>query len=139
LLVLVDAENHRITVVSAGHCAPLVRRADETLEVIGAAEAGAPLGVDEDAVYQAATGELGPGDTVLLYTDGLIDAMDPSGRCFGMEPLKQLFRNAPRGAAGTGQEIVRTVTHHATGTPRTDDITLICFERLAEGPAAEPS
>jgi serine phosphatase RsbU (regulator of sigma subunit) len=121
--------------VSAGHCAPFVRRADDTLEVIGAAEAAAPLGVDEDAVYQAATSELAPGDMVLLYTDGLIDAVDPAGRCFGMEPLKQLFRSTPRGAASAGQEIVRTVRHHATGSPRVDDITLICFERLAVGAA----
>jgi serine phosphatase RsbU (regulator of sigma subunit)/pSer/pThr/pTyr-binding forkhead associated (FHA) protein len=131
LLVLVDAENHGITVVSAGHSGPIIRRADDSLETIGTAEAGAPLGVVEDAVYRAATADIGPGDMVLLYTDGLIDAMDPRGRCFGIEPLKQLFRSAPRGASSAGQEVVRTVRQHATGSPRIDDITLICFERLA--------
>ncbi len=75
--------------------------------------------------------ELEPGDLVLLYTDGLIEAMDVAGQGFGLERLEQAFRSHPRGARSVGEEIIRAVRQHASGCPQSDDITVLCFQRLA--------
>jgi sigma-B regulation protein RsbU (phosphoserine phosphatase) len=129
LLVLVDAELHRITVVSAGHNGPIIRRGDGTLETIGDNQAGPPLGVTEQAVYSTSSALLEPGDLVLLYTDGLVEAMDVTGQCFGGERLRRLLAAVPSGAANAGEALIRAIQHHAAGCAQSDDITLLCFER----------
>jgi serine phosphatase RsbU (regulator of sigma subunit) len=135
LLVLLDAETHRIHVVSAGHSGPIIRRGDDRLEIVGENQAGPPLGITEEAVYTTSSAALEPRDLVLLYTDGVIEAMDATGRCFGLEHLRQRFSTAPRGATKVGEELIRAVGKHASGCHQSDDITLLCFERLATGPA----
>jgi serine phosphatase RsbU (regulator of sigma subunit)/pSer/pThr/pTyr-binding forkhead associated (FHA) protein len=129
LLVLVDADAHRITVVSAGHAAPIVRRVDGMLEIVGENQAGPPLGVTEDAAYTAAGVALGPGDMVLLYTDGLIDGIDTRGQAFGGERLRRLFKGAGGTATSVGRDLLRSVRLHAAGCPQIDDITVLCFQR----------
>jgi serine phosphatase RsbU (regulator of sigma subunit)/pSer/pThr/pTyr-binding forkhead associated (FHA) protein len=129
-LVLVDGESHQISVVSAGHSGPLIRRGDDRLEVLGEPQAVPPLGVAEASVFHAASTTLEPGDMVLLYTDGLVDAEDANSKAFGFERLKEVFRSVPRGARIAGEEILRAVRDHAAGCPQTDDITVLCFERV---------
>jgi serine phosphatase RsbU (regulator of sigma subunit) len=131
LLVVVDAEGHRISVVNAGHSRPIIRHGDDRLEIIGEGQAGTPLGVNEQAVYPVTVATLEPGDLVLLHTDGLIDAMDVSGRCFGIDRVQEKFLTVPRGATHVGEEIVRAVVRHASSCPQSDDITVLCFGRLA--------
>jgi serine phosphatase RsbU (regulator of sigma subunit)/pSer/pThr/pTyr-binding forkhead associated (FHA) protein len=136
-LVLVDGESHQISVVSAGHSGPLIRRGDDRLEVLGEPQAVPPLGVAEASVFYAATTPLEPGDMVLLYTDGLVDYANASSKAFGFERLKEVFRSVPRGARIAGEEILRAVREHAAGCPQNDDITVLCFERV--GPRAPQS
>jgi serine phosphatase RsbU (regulator of sigma subunit) len=109
----------------------LIRRVDDRLEIVGEKQSGPPLGVDEGAVYVTAVAPLEPGDLVLLSTDGLTEAMDASGRCFGDERLRQVVLSAPRGATNVGEAVLRAVRQHAAGCPQSDDITVLCFERLA--------
>jgi serine phosphatase RsbU (regulator of sigma subunit) len=129
-IVLVDGEAHRITVVSAGHAGPLIRRSDDRLEVLGEPQAVPPLGVAEASVFHSASTTLEPGDTVLLYTDGLIDSLDDTPLPFGFERLQHVFRSVPRGARCAGEEILSAVREYAAGCPQTDDITVLCFHRL---------
>jgi sigma-B regulation protein RsbU (phosphoserine phosphatase) len=132
LLVLVDADTHQMHVVSAGHAGPMIRRGDRTVEVIGEGTPGPPLGVTEGAVYVTTTTTLEPGDMVLLYTDGLIDATDAANRRFGIDRLRQLLALLPLGASHVGEAIISAVRQHATGAPSSDDITFLCFERRPE-------
>jgi len=133
LLVMIDADAHRITVVSAGHAGPLIRRSDDSLEILGESQALTPLGVAETAVYKTASAALGPGDMVLLYTDGLIDSSDAANKPFTLDRLKQTFREVPRGARSAGEEIIRAVRQHSSNCPQGDDITVLCFGREAAG------
>jgi phosphoserine phosphatase RsbU/P len=132
LLVLVDADTHRIQVVSAGHAGPIIRRGDDRLEIVGENQAGTPLGISEEADYSTSSATLEPGDLVLLYTDGLIEAMNASGRCFGLDRLQEIFSTAPRGARNVGEDLIHSVMQYATDCPQSDDITILCFERRAE-------
>jgi serine phosphatase RsbU (regulator of sigma subunit) len=129
LLVLVDGDRHEMTVVSAGHMAPLVRRSDGRIEEVGKAEAGLMLGVDAGQSYEPVRASLGPGDVVVLYTDGVTDAEDPDGRWLGSGRLREALASAPGGAPSVGEAILGAVRRHAAGGAQSDDMTLVCFGR----------
>jgi serine phosphatase RsbU (regulator of sigma subunit) len=129
LLVLLDAEDHRLTIVNAGHMGPLIRRADGRIEVIGQEGNGLALAIDRDRTYEAVVATLEPGDLVVLYTDGVSDATDPRGKHFGVERLKRTLRDAPGSAAAAGASILQAVSRHAAGHTPHDDLTLLCFGR----------
>jgi phosphoserine phosphatase RsbU/P len=129
LLALLDGELHEFTVVNAGHMPPLIRRSDGRIEVIGEEQSGPPLGIIADRVYEAVSTSINPGDVVVLYTDGVNEAMGDRGRLFGIELLKQTIATAPTEAGKVGESILDAVGRHAAGCPQSDDITLICFGR----------
>jgi len=129
LMVIVDATDHRISVVNAGHPAPLIRRASGRIEAIGEEDAGPPLGVVRDHVYQSFTTDLGPGDVVVLFTDGVTDIMDPKHRPFGLDLVKKTLAKAPAEVSEVGEAILKAVRLHAAGRPQYDDVALVCFGR----------
>jgi serine phosphatase RsbU (regulator of sigma subunit) len=129
LLAILDAERHELTVVNAGHMDPLIRRAGGGIDVIGEPQSRPPLGIIDDQVYEAATTSISPGDVVILYTDGVNEAMDNDGRQFGVERLKQAVAAAPSGAGKVGEWILDAVHRHAAGCAQSDDIALVCFGR----------
>jgi sigma-B regulation protein RsbU (phosphoserine phosphatase) len=131
LLVLVDGESHRITIVSAGHMGPMIRRKNRRVEIVGESDSGQPLGITARQSFNSTSTTLEPGDLVLLYTDGLIDALDRSGAGFGIERLTEVFLAAPiKSVEEAGEAILRAVEGHVAGTAPNDDITFLCFGRL---------
>jgi phosphoserine phosphatase RsbU/P len=102
LLTVLDVRRHQLTVVNAGHMGPMIRRAGNRIEVIGQDESGPPLGVVDDQAYQAVTTHIDPGDVVVLFTDGVNEAMSPSGEMFGMRRLEQCVTTASGGAISNG-------------------------------------
>jgi len=128
-LIQIDPRNHELIVVNAGHMDPLVRRASGTVDSIHAERAGLPLGVDPEAAYHPVATTLEPGDLVLLYTDGLTDAMDRQRQPLGEERLKQLLAEAPPSPDAAGQAILATFRGHISGRSQSDDMTIVCFGR----------
>jgi phosphoserine phosphatase RsbU/P len=129
LLTLLDVRRHQLTVINAGHMGPIVRRSGGRIEVIGQDESGPPLGVVEDQAYVAITTQIDPGDVVVLYTDGVNEAMSPSGELFGMSRLERCVATSPRGASLVGQAVRDAVRAHTANRDQFDDITLICLGR----------
>src|SRR5208337_2944692 len=129
LLVLLDGERHELRVVNAGHMGPMIRRSDGRIEAIGEEQSGPPLGIMEDQVYGAMITSINSGDVVLLYTDGVNEALDNEGRLFGIELLKQTLATAPTEVGKVGESILNAVRHHVAGRTQSDDITLLCFGR----------
>ena len=129
LLAFLDGERHNLTVVNAGHMGPLIRRADGRIEVIGEERSGLPLRIAEDGAYEAVSTSLGNGDVVVLYTDGVNEAMDAEGRLFGFERLRQALIDAPSGPDAVGGSILATKRCYVTDCEQSDDITLLCFGR----------
>jgi len=129
LLALLDGQQHELTVVNAGHMDPIVRRSDCRIEVIGEEQKGPPLGIMEDRMYEAVSTSINPGDVVVLYTDGVNEAMDNRGRLFGVELLKQSLATAPTEAGKAGESILDAVRRHTAGCTQSGDITLLCFGR----------
>jgi sigma-B regulation protein RsbU (phosphoserine phosphatase) len=73
----------------AGHPQPMLRRADGTVTEVG--RTGVPLGIEDGASYPEVTVDLGAGDSLLLYTDGVTEARDVDGVQFGESALAELL------------------------------------------------
>ncbi len=131
-MTVIDPQSHQMTVVNAGHMDPLVRRASGTIEAVGRAGAGTPLGVIGTAVYRPVAVALEPGDLVVLYTDGVTESMDRDRHPFGVERLTEVLAAAPQGVAAAGEAVLAAVREHAVGRSQSDDITIVCFERSRE-------
>ena len=131
-LATIDARTHRFEAASAGHLAPLVRRAaGGPLERIGQDETGLPLGVRERCRYQSGSTTIEPGDVVVLVTDGIFEAMGPVRKCLGLPRLERVILDAPPGASAVGHAILEAIREHSGGEPQADDMTICCLGRLA--------
>jgi sigma-B regulation protein RsbU (phosphoserine phosphatase) len=85
---------------------------------------GVPLGILKDANYEAGRTTLQPGDVLVIYTDGVVEAENVAGQEFGEERMLAAIRAVPGGSA---QQIVQQLMAHIelfVGTaPQHDDIT----------------
>jgi phosphoserine phosphatase RsbU/P len=131
LLVRLDVKRHELLIVNAGHMDPMVRRAGGQIETIGEDQAGPPLGVFKDPSYLSVSTPIGVGEVVLLYTDGVNEALSPDREAFGMERLKRCLESTPGGATALGAAIQGALEEHTAGRDQYDDITLICFGRVS--------
>ena len=132
---LVDSETRAAELALAGHAPPMWFHA-ETGEVTGDGEGGLPLGLDAGAQYTPVQIELTPGDLLLFYTDGIIEAMDADERQYGTECLAERVRSGARGELSRLLDDVRAdLEHHLAGRQPTDDVTLLAVKLTA--PAAE--
>ena len=130
VLLVIDINAHTVTVVNAGHMPPMVRRSESgQIEEVAEAEAGLPLAVVEGVVYEQVVTPLGPGDCVVVFTDGVSEAMNPDSDLYTIERLRELVAGAPGTATAMGKTIIDDVRRHAAGRQQNDDITLVCLSR----------
>ena len=129
LLVVLEINVHRLSVVNAGHPCPLIRRRDGSLEEFGRWASGLPLAIMPEYRYEMAETTLEPGETVILYTDGVTDAMNAAGDRFGDTAFRQAISGAGAGAQAVGETVVKAVQRHVADRPQFDDITLVCLSR----------
>jgi sigma-B regulation protein RsbU (phosphoserine phosphatase) len=115
-----------LTYVNAGHNRPVLRRANGTLEELD--KGGLPLGIETDAAYETGNTLLGPGDVLVLFTDGCIEAFNAAGEEFGNQRWLAAIRSLPN---GTAQELLRYLMRHVDefvgATRQADDITCMVF------------
>jgi len=124
LLATFDAETGRLAYVRAGHVPPLLRRASgvmERLRTLG----GPPLGLMEDAVHKSASVDLGPGDQVVIVTDGITEAVAPSGALFGETRLEEFLLAAQPGEANVLKRLADAVRAFEAGEPPADDVAAL--------------
>jgi sigma-B regulation protein RsbU (phosphoserine phosphatase) len=118
--------SRRLTYVNAGHNAPILRRANgaiETLEI-----GGLPLGIRLDRNYETASMELRPGDALIFFTDGVVEAFNESGEEFGNERWLSAIRNLPDWDAQQSLQFLMARVDEFVGTTRqSDDITCMIF------------
>jgi serine phosphatase RsbU (regulator of sigma subunit) len=131
IYMVLDPLQHLLTIVNAGHMPLMLRKPNAEIVEVGEEVAGLPLNVspDPDYEYKTLSVPLEPGTIGLAYTDGVHEAMNPSGNQFGFERLRDAFSRAPADPARAGEAVIREVRAFAAGCPQSDDITLICFAR----------
>jgi phosphoserine phosphatase RsbU/P len=127
-------EDGNFIYVNAGHPPPLHFHAKGVTTL---KQTGLVLGPSATATYSRGFLNLGPGDALLLYTDGMVEATDPKGREFGIERLKRAFlalRDRP--ADEIVRALVAKVGGHCRDCPSEDDRTVVVVKRMAPAPPA---
>jgi sigma-B regulation protein RsbU (phosphoserine phosphatase) len=128
---LYDPATRLLTYVNAGHNAPMLFRQLGTVERLD--EGGGPVvGLLPECVYEQSEVTLGPGDMLLMYTDGITEALDPNLEEWGEKRLIAAASELrPRSSDEVVAGIVRAADIHAAGAPQSDDMTLVVL-RLIE-------
>ena len=99
---------------------------------------GTVLGLFPDQQYASESADLAPGDTLVLYTDGVSEAANPAQALFGDDGLRACFaEGAGATAALTVERLLASVRAFAAGAPQSDDITILAVRRT-EGPVPNP-
>ncbi|MDX6641119.1 MAG: phosphoserine phosphatase RsbU/P [Solirubrobacteraceae bacterium] len=128
--VIYDPADGRLTFANAGHNPPLLQRPDAPGLELDAD--GAAIGFLEDVEFEERTETLGPGDALLLYTDGAVEAQDPRGEQFGEERLADLVAAmAPAGSEALVRAVVDTLNDFTGGAHQGDDITVVALRRTS--------
>jgi len=123
--VMYDSASRMLTYANGGHNLPLLYRAENN-QIVELDTGGAALGILADEPFDARSITLEPGDVVLLYTDGVVEAAGPDGNQLGDERLAELVRdNASSGPSGLIATVEAAVRAHSSGAPPQDDITMV--------------
>jgi sigma-B regulation protein RsbU (phosphoserine phosphatase) len=125
LYVVLDTHAGRVRLANAGHNYPLVINGEvRELELTGL-----PLGVDADSDYEEVSASIAPGDTVLLYTDGVIEATNAGEEYYGFERLAALLGGRPNIKP---RALVQALLHELrtwSAIGQADDITVVVVRR----------
>jgi phosphoserine phosphatase RsbU/P len=122
-----DSVRRVFTYINAGHNNPILRRSNGEVERLDVG--GLPLGIQPEATYQSASVELAPGDWLVIFTDGVVEAVNGSDEDYG-EP--RLLNTIQAGAATTPADMLRRLMAELDlfvgNTPQHDDVTCMLLK-----------
>ena len=135
---VLDLGTGHLEYCNGGHNPPLIRRVGTPDDVhFVKIKVNLPLGAMEEYPYRGGSTDLKPGDSVLLYTDGVTEAENLAKDQFGEKALLEVFANAVRdpkgGVKGWVKRVRDAVTAYAFGAEQSDDITMLAFSYLGSG------
>ena len=122
-----DPESRRLSYVNAGHNFPVIRRTNGTTERL--VSSGLPLGISAEASFPASEVQLQPGDTLVLFTDGVIEAFNSAGEEFSDNRWVNVIRGLPVSSAqATLNGLMKSVEEFVGTTRQSDDITCLVLQ-----------
>jgi sigma-B regulation protein RsbU (phosphoserine phosphatase) len=133
VVAVLDSDQSRLTVINAGHLPPLLRRAGRNsfqVEELATDVAGLPLGV-HDCQYRQFETAFEPGDSLLLYTDGVNEARNAAGELYGMDRLRSAMSAAPRDPEGIVNFVLSGLQQFTQSRLAGDDVTMLCAGRTS--------
>jgi len=120
-----EPRSGKLTYCNAGHPPPMLLRAGGAVEFLE--EGGTLVGMGLGDTYAQGVVDVGDGDTLLVYTDGVTELENPEGAQFSMEALETLFQDSHNASP---EQVLQLVTGklqaYADGRPPDDDISLVC-------------
>ena len=119
---------------NAGHDAPLLISPDKPLSSIPTT-GGPPLCVLDDFEYPRDTHKLAPGETIIIFTDGVTEALNPAGELYSSKRLGEFLASQPpdSGCAAITRAIFNDVRKFASGADASDDITVLALRYVGSG------
>jgi serine phosphatase RsbU (regulator of sigma subunit) len=124
----VDCDLGALTYCNAGHFPPVLLRADGRTEML--TSGGPLLGAIEDAEFESGQVLFEPGDTLVVYSDGVLECRGASGEEFGSDRLLTTVREAKQPTAqATLMMLLAAVQDFANGNPLSDDVSLAVIQR----------
>lgn len=133
-----DVRTGEVRLATAGMTPPFVCRANGAVEEITDGASGA-VGMLEDAEFTATRFWLQDGDSLVLYTDGVVEAKAGDGSLYGEERLGTCLRAGTARPRDISERIVASVKQHTGGAPANDDITIfVCHRSVGASAALQP-
>jgi serine phosphatase RsbU (regulator of sigma subunit) len=128
-------EEGNLDFINAGHPSPLLLRRGLPEEAF--TEGSCPVGLVPEAEYTSVRVKLEPGDTLILFSDGVTEAMDPDDQLFGVPRLKKVVTGLPECPLDQIQKcVLEAVENFARGAHQADDLTLLIVRYRAAAAAA---
>jgi len=119
-----DPSTRKLTYVNAGHNSPVIRHANGGTERLESG--GLPFGISDEATFPSAEVQLQPGDTLVLFTDGVVEAFNASGEEFSDPRWINVIRGLPvLNAQQTLSYLMKSVEDFVGATRQSDDITCL--------------
>lgn len=126
-VAIIDIDTGEFVYCNGGHPHPIIRRSNGDLDDLSDRH-GPFLGAAEDFHYEESRGRLGDGDTLVIYTDGVTEAMNAARQLLGPRRLlKVLESSTARGGKTLTGEILSAVRRFEDGAEQTDDTTVLVF------------
>ncbi|MBA2606923.1 MAG: SpoIIE family protein phosphatase [Acidobacteria bacterium] len=114
--------------INAGHNPPLVGHSDNSVEQLGSG--GFPLGILPNAEYEVGETHLKPGESLVIYSDGVTEANNLKEEEFGIERLTEVVgKNVESSASGMRDKVESALSAFTQTAPANDDITLVIVKR----------
>ena len=122
-----DPATRQLSYVNAGHNFPVIRHSNGGAERLESA--ALPFGISAEATFPSATVELQAGDTLVLFTDGVVEAFNASGEEYSDARWVSLIRGLPKlTARGSLQYLMKSVEDFVGATRQSDDITCLVLQ-----------
>jgi serine phosphatase RsbU (regulator of sigma subunit) len=132
LYAVLDPVSGRLRYANAGHNPLYAATADGVTELRAR---GMPLGAMPGMTYEEKEVYLSPGESVLLHSDGLVEAHDQSGEMFGFGRLQEIVENSSGGESLIEEYLTELRRFVGGDWEQEDDITLVALERMPSGSA----
>jgi serine phosphatase RsbU (regulator of sigma subunit) len=127
---VLEPTSGRLDFSLAGHPPPLVLRGDDGGLQELPLRGGPPLGLFPDSLFEAGATTIRPGDTLILYTDGLTEGMSPTQELFGEDRLAEALEGAGSlPLVELRNRVLARLDAHTAGAAREDDLTLLMLRR----------
>jgi phosphoserine phosphatase RsbU/P len=127
-------DSGRLEFINAGHPSPILIRKDTVEEAF--TEGSFPVGLVPEAEFTTATLQLQPNDTMVLFSDGVTEAMDPEEELYGVPRLRAVLQGKPEMQLDDIQKaVLESVENFARGARQADDLTLLLVRYRAVGMA----
>jgi len=131
IISTVDVASGKLTCSNAGHNPAILQRADGEHELISST--GVPLGVLPNGAYENSEIQMEPGDTLVLYTDGITEAANAEDEEYGLDRLVAICRhNATLTVEDLSRAIEQDLDAFVHGRPYADDRTMVFIRRERE-------
>jgi sigma-B regulation protein RsbU (phosphoserine phosphatase) len=130
---VIDLTTGQVSYCSCGHHSPIILRKGKAIETL--AVSGLPIGLDDRAKYKTESLDLGPGDQLLLYTDGFVDAVNVDGQRFGDQRFFEVvegLRTLPAGRLIPA--LIKSIDDFAGDAQQFDDLTAVLIDAIAKKP-----
>src|SRR5687768_3113210 len=125
---VLEPASGRFRFANAGHDLPYVKTAEGAVELRAR---GMPLGLMPGMPYEQKEMVLAAGDSLLLHSDGVVEAHDPGREMFGFPRLKQAVADYPGGGELIDRVLADLQAHTGPGAEQEDDITMVTLQRSA--------
>jgi phosphoserine phosphatase RsbU/P len=127
VIALYDPASRRLEYINAGHNAPVLRRMNGGADRLESSSL--PFGISPDAAFSSASVELIPGDTLVLFTDGVVEAFNSAGEEFSDSRWLGVIHSLPKlSAKETLRRLMKSVEDFVGATRQSDDITCLVLQ-----------